>query len=106
MVPAEVFTSGFDFFATESRAVDTSGVAFVGGTVADGGGDFDEGGFVGDFLASAILLDTIEVGVAVFDVNHVPAVSFKAFGDIFGEGDIRGPINGDVVIVVEGDEFA
>ena len=37
---------------------------------------------------------------------YVPAIGLVAFEHVFGEGDVRAPINGDVVVVVEGNQLA
>lgn len=44
--------------------------------------------------------------VAVVDDDDVPAVSLVALGDILSEGDVGVTINGDVVVVVDGNEVA
>ncbi len=48
-------------------------------------------------------MNSFEIGISVWYVLDVPAVSFKALADIFGEGDIGGTVDRDMVVVVEGD---
>ena len=43
--------------------------------------------------------------VGVFDFERAPAVGFKAFGDIFGEGDSGGAFDADAVVVIEKNEI-
>ena len=38
-------------------------------------------------------------------MENVPAVSLKALAHIFREGNIRGAVNGNVVIIVKRNEF-
>lgn len=44
--------------------------------------------------------------VAVVDDDDVPAVSLVALGNILSEGDIGVTVNGNVVVVVDGNEVA
>ena len=44
--------------------------------------------------------------LTVGHVEHLPAVSLEALPAVFGEGDIGGAFNGDVVVVVEVDQLA
>lgn len=44
--------------------------------------------------------------VAVLDDDDVPAVSLVALGNILSEGDVGATINGNVVVVVDGNEVA
>ena len=50
-------------------------------------------------------VDRVDV-VAVGDPLHVPAVRLEALADVLGEGEVRGAVDGDVVVVVEEDELA
>ena len=50
-------------------------------------------------------VDGLDV-VAVGDLLHVPAVGLEARADVFGEGEVGGAVDGDVVVVVEDDELA
>ena len=64
------------------------------GLVCDGLGFFDGGT---DFVIAC---------VAVLDPNRVPAKGFEPGADVFGEGNLSVTVNGDVVVIVEGDQFA
>jgi hypothetical protein len=56
---------------------------------ADGCGELDDGGLVGDFLGLLdSSLDAVQIIVAVLDVLSVPAVCLEALEDVFGEGDL------------------
>lgn len=56
------------------------------GAKANGRGQFDDGGLVGDFLCLLDRgFDALEIMVTVLDVLGVPAVRFETFQDIFGE---------------------
>ena len=44
--------------------------------------------------------------VAVGDLLHMPAVGVEALVHLFGEGEIGGAIDGDVVVVIEIDQLA
>mmetsp|Transcript_9225 Transcript_9225/g.37722 ORF Transcript_9225/g.37722 Transcript_9225/m.37722 type:complete len:328 (-) Transcript_9225:30-1013(-) len=86
--------------------MDVVGVGLVGGAVADEGGHLDEGGAgIGLGLVDRIA-DGVEVGVTVLDVLDVPAVRLVAGADILGEGDVGVAVDGDGVVIVEGDELA
>ena len=83
------------------------GARFVGGAVADRGGHLDHRRTIGDGLGGFNRLgDSIDIGIAIGHVLHVPAVGLVALQHIFGEGNIGVSVNGDVVVVVEGDQLA
>ena len=44
------------------------------------------------------LFDAVNV-IGIADAQHVPAVSEKARGHVFGECDVRVPFDGDVIVV-------
>ena len=52
------------------------------------------------------LAQAVEVCVAVLDVLHVPAHGLVAGADVLGEGDLGVAVDGDAVVVVEGNELA
>ena len=107
IVPLEVLASGSSLLCTEGSSVDIMGVSLVGGSIANEGRDLDEGGLVGDRLClSDGLADGFVVGVSVLDVDHVPSESLVPLGDVLSKGDLGVSINGDLVVVVEGDELA
>ena len=37
---------------------------------------------------------------------NMPAAGLVALGDVLGEGDVGAPVDGDVVVVVQGDQLA
>lgn len=94
------------------------------GAETNGGGELDDGGLVGDLLGlSNGLLNALEIGVTVLDVQSVPAVGFESLQNILGEGALGVTIcsvvlaprffrkveiltNGDVVVVVDTNEVA
>ena len=106
VLPAEVLTGRLGLVGAEGRAMDVVGVGLVGGAVADEGGHLDEGGAgIGLGLVDRVA-DGVEVGVTVLDVLDVPAVRLVAGADILGEGDVGVAVDGDGVVIVEGDELA
>jgi hypothetical protein len=48
----------------------------------------------------------IQVGVAVFYNQDVPAVGFIALTDIFCECKVGGTVDGNVIVIVEGNQLA
>ena len=83
------------------------GVGLVGGAVADGGGHLDDRRLVGRSLGSLDRLgDGIHISVALGHVLHVPAVGLIALQYVLGEGHIGAAIDGDAVVVVQGDQLA
>merc|ERR1712100_968491 len=106
VLPVEVLAGRLGLVGAEGRAMDVVGVGLVGGAVADEGGHLDEGGAgIGLGLVDRIA-DGVEVGVTVLDVLDVPAVRLVAGADILGEGDVGVAVDGDGVVIVEGDELA
>jgi hypothetical protein len=102
--------------------VDTSGTLELG-TKTDSSGKLDDGGLVGDLLGLGDgLLNALEVGVTILDVLSVPSVGLESLEDILSEGalgvtvygksvsglpsDSTALTNGDVVVVVDGNEVA
>jgi hypothetical protein len=53
-------------------------------------------------MAASMAFDVVAVG----DPLHVPVVGGKAGADVFGEGEVGGAVDADVVVVVEDDELA
>lgn len=45
------------------------------------------------------------IAITVTDSLDVPVISFETLEDIFGEGDTSVTIDGDVVIIIEGNEL-
>jgi len=46
-----------------------------------------------------------EVG-AVFDLLHMPPVGFEAKRSLFRKGQVRAPLDGDVIVIVKEDQFS
>lgn len=83
------------------------GVGLVGGSISNEGGDLDEGGLVGDRLGlSDGLADGVVVGVSVLDMDNMPSKGLVPLGNIFSEGDLSVSVDGDLVVIVEGNELA
>lgn len=54
--------------------------------VTNGGGELDNGRLVGDLLGlSNSLLNALEIGITVLDVQSVPAVGLESLEDILSE---------------------
>jgi hypothetical protein len=123
-VEAELLLDGGAIVLLERVTVDTAGALELG-AVANGGGEPDHGGLVLDGLALLNgLLDALKVVVTVLDPHNVPAVGLEALGDVLSEGALgvtvcfesqlwlesfgysKALTNGNVVVVVEGDQVA
>ena len=107
VVPTQLLTGQGCFLLAQSSTVHTGGVGLVGGAVADGGGHLDDRRLVGHGLGGFDRLgDGIHISVALGHVLHVPAVGLVALQHVLGEGHIGASINGDAVVVVEGNQLA
>lgn len=77
----------------------------VQGAETDGGGHLDAGWLVGGGLGG---LDgsgqRLVVCVCVRHVDDLPAVRRQSLGHVFGEGQVGGTVDGDTVVVVEGNQ--
>ncbi|KAI3491949.1 hypothetical protein L1887_43658 [Cichorium endivia] len=105
-VHAELGLDALDVVGLERGAVG-GGEALLLGAEADGGLYADDRGLVGDLLGLVDgLVEALEVLVAVEDVRDVPSVGEEALLDVLGEGAGGVAVDGDVVVVVEGDEVA
>lgn len=124
-VKAELLLDLLAVVLLEGVAVDTTGALELGAE-ANGGGESDHGGLVLDGLALLDgLLDALKVVVTVLDPHDVPAVGLETLADVLSEGacgvtvcdvlldlsniSVRARVsltNGDVVVVVEGDQVA
>ena len=94
-------------FRPQGCPMDALAAGLVGGSVADGGLDNNQGRLVGDFLGFLDGLgDPFQVVVAILYFLHMPAVGFIAFAHIFRKGDFRSAVDGDVVAVVKHDQLA
>lgn len=105
-VEAELLLELLDIIGLERRAVDTVG-ALVDGAVANGGLELDNGGLVRDGLS---LLDGglngSQVVVTVLDGDDMPAISLVALGNVLSEGNVGVAVNGDVVVIPDGNQVA
>ena len=105
--PTQLLARQSGFVITKGCTVHASGIALVGRAIADGGGHLDDRRLVRNGLGGFDRLgDGVDVGVAISHVLHVPAVGLIAFEDVFGEGNVGPPVDGDVVVVVQGDQLA
>lgn len=71
-----------------SAELDQSGLGLLGLSLSDGLGD------------------ATEVVVSLLDDDDLPVVSLEALGNILGESDGGGSVDGDLVVIVDGDEVA
>ena len=87
-------------------AVD-GGAACIQRAETDGGGDLDTGWLVGGGLC---LFDGLGNGlvvcVCIRDLEDLPAVGGQSCSNVFGEGQSGGTVDGDLVVVVEGNQVA
>ena len=68
---------------------------------------FDDGGFILDFLGSGNgLFHGINIVVPVLDVLGMPPVRLEAFQDVLGEGAGGVPVDGNVVVVVDANQVS
>lgn len=105
-VEAELLLELLNIVGLEGRAVDTVG-ALVKGSVTNGGAELDQRGLVSDLLGSLNgSVNGGKVGVTVVDGDDVPAVSLITLGNVLSEGDVGVTINGDVVVVPNGNQVA
>ncbi|GAB1459121.1 hypothetical protein MASR2M50_08950 [Thauera sp.] len=106
VVPADVGACGLDLGGAERGAMHVVAVLLVGRAGADDGLAADQRGLGGVGLG---LLDGGLDGdrvVALHVADHLPAVGFEALGRVVGEPALDMAVDGDVVVVVEGDELA
>lgn len=95
-----------DVISLERRTVDTVG-ALVEGAETNGGLELDKSRLVGNGLGLLDgSLDGSKVVVTVIDLDDVPAVSLISLGDVLGEGNSGVTVNGDLVVVPDGNEVA
>ena len=105
-VEAELLLELLDVVGLERRAVDAVG-SLLGGAETDDSAQLDQGGLVFGllgFLEST--LDAIKVVVAVIDDEDLPAIRLVPLDDILGEGLVGVTVDGDVVVVIDGDQVA
>ena len=122
-VEAELLLDGGTVVLLEGVTVDATSALELGAE-ANGGGESDHGGLVLDGLALLDgLLNALKVVVTVLDPHDVPAVGLEALADVLSEGALGVTVcgmlavselsnfssvltNGNVVVVVEGDQVA
>ena len=105
-VEAEQLLDALGVIGLERVTVDTAGTSQLGAET-NGGGQLDDGRLVGHLLTLADGgLDTLEVVVTVLDPLGVPAVGLETLHDVLGEGTLGVTVNGDVVVIVDGNQVA
>jgi hypothetical protein len=105
-VEAPLLLELLDIVGLEGRAMDTVG-ALVLGTETNGGSELNEGRLVSDGLSLLDgSLDAGKIVVTVVDLDDVPAVGLVSLGDILSEGHSSVAVNGDLVVVPDGNEVA
>ncbi len=105
--PAQVLLGERDFLGPERAAVRRARAGLVRRPVADRRPHGDDRGAL--LLADGRLdraVDAVDVGVAVLDAQGLPAVGRVTGQDVLGEALLRGPVERDVVVVVEVDELS
>lgn len=103
-VEVEFFFELFDVVSFEGSIVDIVGVLLFGVEIDDGF-ELDKCGFVFDFLGFFEgVEDVFEVVVIVFDGDGMLVVRFVFFEDVFGESLVGVVVDGDVVVVLDGNE--
>ena len=93
-----------DLFVAQRRAMGIGCPSLVGASPGNGGAKGDErraihlgiGGAEGPVESPEI--------IAILNYLDVPAVAFEAAQGVGGDGEVRGPLNGDVVVVEDPEE--
>jgi len=106
VIPADGLAGGGDFLVSQGRTVAIVAIRLVGGAHADLGLAADQGGLVAFCLGLHQGGLNGGAAVAVHVGDHLPAVGFKALRGIVGEPALDIAVDGNAVIVVEGDELA
>lgn len=105
-VEAELLLELLDIVGLEGRAVDIVGALLLGAET-NGGLELDEGRLVSDLLGLLdSISDQVEVVVAIQDGDDVPAVGLVTLENILGEGLVGVTVNGDPVVIPDGNEVA
>ncbi len=81
-------------------------LAGEGRTDGDGGPDDDQGRFAGLGFGRGERIGDCHTVIAVGNFEDLPAVSFIALADIFGESDVGIALDGNVIIIVKHDQLA
>src|SRR5206468_5908383 len=104
--PTDRRASRRDLLGPERLPVRLGRPGALGGSLADHGVAADEAGFVRYRLrGSDRAVNRFDV-VAVDVGDHVPAVGFEALGRVVSEPTLYLAVNGDLVVVVKGDQLA
>ena len=107
IAPVEGFTGQFGFFSADSSSMNAGRICLIGGAVADRGGHLDQAGLVGDGLCLLNRLgNSSHIAISIGHVLHMPAVGLIALQHVLGEGHGSVAVDGDVVVVVEGNQLA
>ncbi len=107
VLPTQVLAGEGGLIGPQGGTMHTGGVGLVGGAVADGGCHLDQRRPIGDGLGLFNGAgDPGQVGVAIGHMDGVPAVGLVALEHIFGEGNVGVSVDGDVVVVVQGNQLA
>lgn len=105
-VEAELLLELLDIVSLEGRAVNAVGALLLG-AVADDGLELDKSGLVLDLLG--LLdggLDAVKVVVTVIDGEDLPAIRLVSLEDILSESLVGVTVNGDVVVIPDGNQVA
>ena len=106
VVPAQILAGGVDFGLAQGGAMHVMGAFLVGRALADDGLALDQGGLVGMLLG---FLDGGLDGLGVMAVDiadHVPTIGLEALRGVVGKPAFGVAIDGDAVVVPEGDQLA
>src|SRR5690606_35793719 len=106
MVPAQRGASGGDFVMAQRRAVALFLAGLVRRTEADGGLAADQGRLGGVLAGGLDGLDDLVAVMAVDVADYLPAVGLEALRGVVGEPAFHLAVDGDAVVVVEGDQLA
>lgn len=105
-VEAELLLELLDVISLEGRTVDTVGTLVLGAET-NGGLQLDDGGLVLALLGLGNgLLNAVKVVVTVTDDQDLPAIRLVSLDDVLSEGAVGVTVNGDVVVIVDGNQVA
>ena len=106
VLPAQMLARGGDFVRPQRRAVGFVAAFFVCRAFADQGFAADDRR-LGGFGAGGCDGSLKGLGVVAVDIGHdVPAVGGEALGDVFAEPAVHFAVDGDIVVVVQHNQFA
>lgn len=76
-------------------------------TISNDGGELDQGWLISDSLGILDgLLNGLKIIVTILDPLGVPSVGLEAGENIFSERDVGVTVDGDVVVIIDGNEVA